>query len=151
MLLVAVGLPAQDSTGTQKLLASGRYVFEANMAIPQTGTSRQLSYGYSLIVKKDTLSCYLPYFGRAYSAPVDLSNTGIEFITNSFTYSAAPGKKGRTEISIVPKNITTDVQEINLTVYEDGNAALNISCNFRQAISFQGEILAIRERKKKKH
>jgi len=142
-------LQAQDSTKVQKLLAAQRYVYYANSANPQTGGSRQLSDGYTLTITPEKIVAYLPYFGIAYSAPLDREKAGIEFNTTDFTYTSKPGKKGRTEILIIPKNIKADVREMNLTIFPDGNASLFVSSNQRQSISFEGEITAIKEPKKK--
>lgn len=134
------GLSAQDSTAAQKMLAAQNFVFDAQTAISQNGANRQLTDGYTLSVTKDKIVAYLPYFGIAYSAPLDREKAGIEFSSTEFTYTAAAGKKGRTEIKIVPLNITADVRDITLTVFPNGSASLHVNSNLRQSMDFEGEI-----------
>ncbi len=139
-IFCAKALSAQDSTAVQKMLAAQNFVFDAQTAISQNGSNRQLTDGYTLSVTKDKIVAYLPYFGIAYSAPLDREKAGIEFSTTTYTYQAVPGKKGRTEIKIVPENISADVRDITITVFSNGTASLHVNSNLRQSMDFEGEI-----------
>src|SRR5688572_30548269 len=78
----------------KELISSRNYVFQAQTVFPMSGRTRQIAgEGYDVSVSKDTVNSYLPYFGRAYSAPIDPSKGGIQFISKSFEYTEAPGKK----------------------------------------------------------
>ena len=54
---------------TEKI-ESANYTFVPQTALPMSGKSISLDYSYSLKVSKDTINSYLPYFGRAYTAPI---------------------------------------------------------------------------------
>ena len=133
---------------TRQLVETQRYIFIPQSAMPLSGRVRQLSFDYSLKITKDTIDCYLPYFGRAYSAPIDATQGGIQFVTSSFEYTATPRKKSGWDITLKPKD-NRDVQQMQLSVSETGYASLQVISNNRQAISYNGYITEIKERKKK--
>src|SRR5260221_2449467 len=97
-----------NETTIKNIVEAKKYVFEAESVQPSSGRLRQLTYGYQVEVNGDTVTVDLPYFGRAYSAPVDASNGGIHFTTNEFDYTTTPRKKGGWRILIKPKgNVDT--------------------------------------------
>ena len=113
------------------------YRFVAQTALPLQGRVRQLTTDYTLKVTKDTVIADLPYFGRAYSAPIGATNGGIQFTSTSFDYTSTEKKKGGWDISIKPKD-TQDVRELTLSISATGYASLQVLSNNRQAISFNG-------------
>lgn len=144
---VALG---QDRDKTPGLISSRNYVFNAQTVLPMSGRTRQISAdGYDLTVTRDTINAYLPYFGRAFSAPVDPSRGGIQFVSADFEYTEEAGKNGGWEITIKPKD-ATGVQQLYLSVSEDGYASLRVISTNRQPISFNGVIAEKAVRKKKK-
>jgi hypothetical protein len=136
------------AAATKQLIEAKQYVFIAQSAMPLSGRVRQLTPDYDLKVKKDTIVSWLPYFGRAYSAPMDPTQGGIQFTSTSFQYTVTPRKKGGWDISIKPGD-ARDVQQMQLSVSETGYASLQVISVNRQAISFNGYITAIKEKKKK--
>jgi len=151
-------LPAQSSkadkqaaqkTAIKQLVESQNYDFKAQSALPMSGRTRQLTGGdYDLRVTKETIVSYLPYFGRAYTAPIDPSKGGIQFTSKDFDYTIANGKKGGWDIQIKPKDYQ-DVQQLSLSISEDGYANLQVTSTSRQPISFYGTITAIKLPKQK--
>jgi len=143
---------AQNSKADKKekiknMVEGNHYVFEADYAIPQRGGSRQLTDLYDLTISKDSITAYLPYFGRAYMAPNPGSDEGgIKFTTTNFSYNEKQGKKGGWEISIKPKdnnmNSWRDVQQMQLDISVDGYASLVVISSHRDAITFQGSVVA---------
>ena len=113
------------------------YIFVAQTALPLQGRVRQLTTDYTLKVSKDTVIADLPYFGRAYSAPIGTSGGGIQFTSTKFEYTSTERKKGGWSISIKPKE-SQDVRELSLSISENGYASLQVISNNRQAISFNG-------------
>jgi hypothetical protein len=81
----------------------------------------------------------VPYFGRAYTAPMDPTKGGIQFTSTKFEYKETKRKKGGWEILIKPKD-TQDVSQMVLTVSETGFASLQVISNNRQPISFSGYV-----------
>jgi hypothetical protein len=147
-------LIAQDSKKDKKqaaikaLIDSQNYVFKAQSAMPMAGSTRQLNYDYDVKVSKDTINSYLPYFGRAYTAPMDPTQGGIHFISKDFEYNVTPGKKQGWDIVIKPKDVQ-DVQMMNLSVSSDGYATLQVTSTSKQPISFNGVIVERKKPKKK--
>ena len=139
---------AAKTAAIKNMIDSQSYVFKAQSATPMSGRNRQLTSDYDLKVTKDKLVSYLPYFGRAYSAPIDPSQGGIQFTSKDFDYTTTPRKKGGWDIQIKPKDYR-DVQQMSLTISEDGYASLQVTSINRQPISFSGYITAVKPPKKK--
>ena len=132
------GIEQKDKASyTQAMIAARHYVFMAQSAHPTRGRIIQLTSGYELSVLGDTLRAYLPYFGRAYSAPMDGRGGGIDFISKDFDYKSKDRKKGGWEITLKPKDIS-DVREINMTVFENGLASVRVASNNKEPISYNG-------------
>jgi Domain of unknown function (DUF4251) len=136
---IAVHAQGLDKAVVQKLVQSKNFVFKAQTALPLTGGIRQLTPDYEVRFLGDSVVSYLPYFGRAYSAPLPNDN-GLDFTSTKFEYKASQKKKGKWEIEINPKD-TRDVRQMNLTVTESGYATLQVTSDNRQSISFDGYIV----------
>lgn len=126
------------------IVTARNYVFKANYVNPSRGGGRALTSDYDLIVAKDSIIAFLPYFGRAYLADYGSTDEGIKFTWTHFDYKATSGKKGNREILIIPqnKNISNpkDVQSLRLSISEDGYASLQIINSNRDPIIFDGTI-----------
>ena len=143
--LLALGFSAvlaQDNQPSIKdAVAAKHFLFEPQIVLPTSGRSRQIgSQGYQMKVSGDSLVSYLPYFGRAYSAPMNGGNA-LDFTTTKFDYSVTDKKKGGWDVLIRPKD-NSDVREFALTVSENGFATLRALSNNRQPISFNGKVIA---------
>jgi len=128
----------------QKLLESKRFSFKAQTAQPMRGGSINLTSNYDLTIRKDTLQSYLPYFGRAYSAPMNATESPLTFNTTNFKYTSSNGKKGSKEISIEIKDQAANVRKFYLSVSAQGYATLQVLNSNRDPISFNGYISAIK-------
>jgi len=143
-------LTAQSTKPSAKLVAkslvdSQQYVFHAQTVNPMSGRQRFLTTDYTVIVSKDTIMTDLPYFGRAYSAPINPSDGGIRFTSTSFDYKVTPRKKGGWDITIQPKD-ARDVQLLILSIFDNGRADLRVNSINRQPISFNGYITDVKKR-----
>lgn len=96
---------------------------------------RMLTPGYDLRITRDSVVAYLPYFGRAYSAPLNLMGGGVQFTSIKFDYKVEERKKGGWNIIIKPNDVD-DNQQLNLTVFSNGSASVQVTSNNRQAIQF---------------
>ncbi len=135
----------------KKMVDNQNYVFMAQMALPMGWRSVQLNYDYSVIVSKDSIDSYLPYYGRAYVAPMnptDPTETGIQFKSKNFEYKANSSKKGGWEFNIIPHDVK-ETRSFILNISETGYATLNVTSNNRQSISFNGYITENVPKKKK--
>jgi hypothetical protein len=126
----------------KNLVDSQAFVFYAESVTPMSGRLRNLTSEYTLDISKDKIISDLPYFGRAYSAPIG-TDGGIKFSSVNFEYSIKDRKKGGWDIVIKPKD-ASDVQVCNLTVFDEGSASLQVTSTNRQPISFSGNIKAAR-------
>ena len=116
-----------------------RYIFNAQSASPTGGGTRQLTSEYNFKVVKDSVQSYLPYFGRAYAAPMPSDDGGIKFTSVTFDYTIAEGKKGGWTISIKPKD-ANDVREVTISISKNGYGTVQVISNTRQPISFYGQV-----------
>lgn len=150
LLLLAPLTRAQekDELTTQQLLESKNYIFKAESVNPPRGRFRQLTSEYDLVVTGDSVIAYLPYFGRAYSAPINPTEGGIKFTSADFEYLMDKKKKRSYEIVIKPKD-AQDVQALYLTVFDNNKASLRINSTNRESISFNGYIMPGKDRAKK--
>lgn len=142
LLIVALGLgiaAGAQSKNTKALVEGRNFVFKAQTALPLSGRTRNLTSDYDLKVTKDKVVSYLPYFGRAYQAPIDPGKAPLDFTTREFSYTSVPGKKGGWTVTIKPKDYA-DVQQLVLNISSDGYASLQVLSTNRQAISFNGVI-----------
>jgi hypothetical protein len=133
---------ASKETTLQQAIQSKHFIFKAQSAFPMRGGMRQLTSEYDLKVNGDTLTAYLPYFGRAYIAPIDPTKGGIQFTSTQNEYTLQTKKKN-SEITIVPKNIQ-DVHKLFLNISSHGNASLQVISNNRDPITFNGYVEAIK-------
>ncbi len=149
MLAITTAANAQDKKPEEvkKMVESKNYIFIAQRVIPRSSSSRILTTDYDLTVTGDSVISYLPYFGRAYSAPLDPTKGGIQFTSTKFEYKQI--KDGdEWEITIRPKD-AADVQELYLTIFDNGRATLAVNNTNRQSISFNGYVKEGREKEKK--
>jgi hypothetical protein len=129
----------KDKNTIANAVGTKNYVFVAQTAQPASGSLRQLTSTYQLEVKGDTVTADLPYFGRAYTAPVDPSRAGIDFTSSDVEYTNTPRKKGGWSILIKPKG-NVDARQLILDISANGYANLQVISNSRQSISFSGYV-----------
>lgn len=134
---VTIATPEQVT----QLLSEQQYQFNMQFVRPTGGRQRIVSGNYTLVVTKDRVEADLPYFGRAYNAPMG-SDAGMKFISKDFSYEMVSGKNDRKEITIRPRDLS-DIQAVYLTVFSNGSADLRIQSNSRQPISYMGDIRGI--------
>lgn len=121
------------------MIRSQNFTFIAERVNPLRGSSRILTSYYDVLVKKDTLICYLPYFGRAYQAPVDPSKDALDFKSYKFTYNVTLNNNDEWQVYIHP-NDYSDVQQMYFQIFGNGTATLNVVSTNRDAISFYGHV-----------
>ena len=139
---------AEKKAHIRDMVESQTYDFIAQTAIPTTGRTRQITPDYDLQVSKTAVVSYLPYYGRAYSAPMDPTQNVGQFTSKDFDYKIDPAKKGGWNIQIKPKD-NREVQQLFLTIQESGYATLQVVYTNRQPMTFNGYIAAIKPKKSK--
>lgn len=133
-----------SSDDIKDMVNSSQFVFVAERVTPLRGRTRFLTTSYDVMVKKDSLTCFLPFFGRAFQAPIDPSKGGIQFTSTNFSYNVNPKKTNQWDVTIKP-NDNTDVQQLNFNIFDNGIANLNVANTHRDPISFSGHIEKIKK------
>lgn len=144
-LITASAVFAQDKKNEEEnkianAINSKNYTFRANTALPLRGRTIQLTSDYTLTVRNDSVIAYLPYFGRAYTAPIDPSKAALDFTSTDFGYKSDQNKKGNWQIEIKPKD-AGDVRQLFLSISKGGYGSLQVTSNNRQSITFNGSIV----------
>jgi hypothetical protein len=145
-MLSFVSSNAQSSKSNKKeqkkaeianIINTKSYVFEARSALPVNGRQINLTSEYDVRVNGDSVITFLPYFGRAFVAPMNPTEGGMRFTSIANSYNVKDRKKGGWDITILPSD-AKDVRQMFLSVSEDGFANLSVISNNRQAIRFDG-------------
>lgn len=129
----------------RKAVEARSYTFEAQTVNPMRGGTRQLTSSYDLRIVKDSVIAYLPYFGRAYSAPINPEDGGLKFTSTKFNYVSTPKKSGY-EVVIKPTD-TKDVRQLVLNITANGYGTLTVTSTNRDPISFYGTVEANKKAK----
>lgn len=129
----------QKEAAVQKKIQDKSYVFTVQSVSPMRGSMRQLTSEYDLRISPDSAVSYLPYFGRAFAAPIGSSETGIKFTSTNFIYTTTNRKKGGWDVTIKPRDVQ-EVQQLFLTIFPDGSGSLQVTSTNRDPISFSGYI-----------
>ncbi len=127
-----------DAARVKEVVASKSFRFIPQTAFPMGGSPRQLTPGFDMSISGDSLNTYLPYFGRAFTAP-DPGEGGFRFISKDFSYQAKEKKQRSWEIMIRPAD-NREVRQMVLRIFENGSATLQVNSNNRQPIHFNGYI-----------
>ncbi|WP_298645726.1 DUF4251 domain-containing protein [uncultured Proteiniphilum sp.] len=144
----------QTAAEKEKLAADVRnavemsgFTFRATYAYPTGYKSIYLSPYYDVRVSPDTVKAYLPYYGRAYRAPMDSREGGYRFTSTDFEYQVdnEGNKKGNWSVMITIRDLDRPVT-FRFDIWENGSARLDVNDVDRQPISFQGD-LAFKEEK----
>ena len=134
----------EQAEKTQAMVDAQNYTFVTQRALPMSGRSINLTSPYGMDVSKDTIKAYLPYFGRAYTAPMNPSEGGIRFESKDFEYRLENAKKGGWNAYISIRDANRSIEMI-LNITTSGSASLSVNDTSRQGITFSGYI---NERKK---
>jgi len=140
---------------TTRIVSDKNYIFVANTAIPmanndinkvltmmpggQGGSSINLSGSqYDVRVTKDSIVAYLPYYGRAFSAPMDPTQGGIKFTSKDFSYTETKNKRGAYTIQINTKDVSRENYRFTINISTNGYASLTATSVNKQPILFNG-------------
>jgi hypothetical protein len=129
----------EKSIDISSLVQQKQFVFKAESVLPMTGRFQVLTSDYDVKISSDSLVSYLPYFGRAYTAPIGSTQSPLDFVSTKFSSTTEARKKGRWIVTIKPLD-NNDVRELVFHISPSGQATLSVSSNNRQSISFNGSI-----------
>ncbi len=126
-------------SSVKNMIDSQKFIFIAEMVNPLRGRNRQLTSRYDVTVQNDSLVSYLPYFGRAYTAPLNSSEAGIQFTSTNFSYHLTQLKNNKWEVVVKPNDVTSG-PELRFTIFDNGSASLMVTSNSKDPISFTGHL-----------
>ena len=127
------------TTAIHALVDSKNYVFHATTATSQSGMVKSLTSEYVLTLTPDSITCDMPYFGRAFAASGS-DDVGIVFKSKDFSYDARQTKKGGWEIAIRPKDAKREASQMDLSIRSNGLTTLRVTAPNKDPMSFDGEI-----------
>ena len=121
-----------------KALEARDYKIAVNRMYPMKGSSRSVSYGYSVEVRNDSLISYLPYFGGAYNVPYG-GGKGLNFSERIGSYRESQKNNGERQIEI---NVTNeeDTYIYLIKIFSNGNSSIDVTSRQRDHISYSGEL-----------
>ena len=126
-----------DKGMIEKMITDHSFIFVAERMNPLRGRTQILTSSYDVRVNSDSLVSYLPYFGRAYSAPIDPTNIGTQFTSTNFTCQINSAKSNQWQVSLIPKDVQS-IQEFVFTIFDNGSTTLNVLSTSRDQISYAG-------------
>ena len=158
MAVMALGVLASCATAeeraaraaeqTKKVTAAlndRHYVIAIDRMIPMRGSSKNVSYGYSVEVRNDSLISYLPYFGQAYNYFGQAYNVpygggkGLNFSAPISSYQEFQKKSDRRSIEIGLTN-EEDTYVYLIDVFDNGSASVHVTARQRESISYSGNM-----------
>ena len=131
----------QKEKEIKEMIDEKRFTIDVNRALPMGGRTVNLTSSYSLEMRGDSVVSYLPYFGRAYSAPYGGGNGGVRFEKSITDYQCSYNKKGTAQIKFVART-DDDTYRFDVQVYPNGSAFINVTPVNKQSITYHGELTA---------
>jgi hypothetical protein len=129
---------ADKAQEINNIISNLDFKFSATYAYPQSYGSIYLSPYYDVRVSPDTINAYLPYYGRAYRAPMDSNEGGIKFESTKFEYDVEKGKKQGNWLITIHTKDTSRPFTLHFDLWDNGTGRLDVQDPDRQSISFQG-------------
>jgi hypothetical protein len=114
--------------------------FDATRALPTGFRTVNLTPVFDVRVSPDTVQVNLPFFGRAFRAPMNPSEGPYRFTSTNFDYNVTPGRRAGNWLVQIDFNDLNRPVTFNFDIWENGSASLSVRDIDRQAISFQGNI-----------
>ena len=129
---------AELSANVTIALNNRDYKIAIDRMYPMRGSSRHVSFGYSVEVRNDTLISYLPYFGRAYNVPYG-GGKGLNFTAPIGSYQEFMKRNGQRHIEIGVTN-EEDTYFYTIEVFDNGNSSVEVRARQRERISYSGNV-----------
>lgn len=118
-----------------------QFKFIANYAIPRGNFQpRYLTSVYDVKVNRDTVYSHLPYFGVAYQAPWNPSESPLIFNSTRFDYTVREGNKRGSWIVNISIHDRMNPMMYIFTIWDNGSGDLVVWDSSRQSISFRGDV-----------
>ena len=131
---------AAKEAKVKKTVDSGRFQLVMNQAHPMSGRMITLTSEYTLDLSGDSAISYLPYYGRAYSAPMNSAEGGIKFSEPVKEKKVVFNEKNKSYTISFKVKGKEDTYQFFITLWLSGYSSVSVTCNNRQPIDFSGEI-----------
>lgn len=135
-----VAVPTADET--RAAILSDTWVFVAETALPQGGRPQILDTRYDVRLGRDTLTSFLPYFGRSFSGAGMMGGNAnpMDFKSTRFTVDRQELKKGGWRVTIRPNDVQA-VQSMIADLFDNGSASMNVTLTDRTPMTYQGRVV----------
>lgn len=134
---------------TKTLIENKAFVFIPSQALPTGMKTVSLTSSFEAKIENDSIYCYLPFYGRAYSAAYGGSDSPMDFDQPILKYTTEELKKGSRMIKFEVKN-KNDLIKFTFQVGVTGSTSLSVTSINRAVISYYGELVPIQKKEKKK-
>ncbi len=122
------------------LVESGTFAISFDRANPARGMSRTLSPDYEMKFENNRVTTYLPYFGRAYTAPMDPTKLAIELTDQEVSVEKEKDPKKGYSLTFSAKTQTNENITFYLKITYSGMVTLSINSSARESISYLGDL-----------
>lgn len=119
-------------------IESGRYRVGVRTAYPARGGAVQVTGDYGLEVSGDSVTVYLPYFGRGFTLPYG-GGRGLNFKAAMAEYKVMRVKRDRTRVDFLTGN-DEDIYRFTVDIFDNGQVTVDVQPQQRSRISYGGEL-----------
>lgn len=113
-------------------------LIRVSMATTKRGNVVPVDNSFYLRLLGDSVSSNLPYFGRAYSAPIGTESV-LRFDATMSDFTSTRNKDGATRMEFRVRTIE-DTFRFRVEVYDNGRTTIYVRPTRREAISFDGDV-----------
>lgn len=128
-----------------EMLESGEFRFVARSAHSSLGNFNNLSTHYDIVFDSMRIKAFLPYYGRAYSAPYN-EEGGVKFDLKADKIEKRWDKKKKRYIVATEVSDQRDSYSIYMTASLSGYADVVINFRNRQMISYYGTLERLKDK-----
>ena len=129
---------AEQTAKVRSALKERQFKISVDHMYPMKGGMKNVSYGYSVEVRNDSLISYLPYIGRAYNVSYG-GGKGLNFSEHIGSYHENQVKDGKWHIDIDVTN-EEDTYRYQIDVFDNGSSSISVESRQRERISYSGEM-----------
>ena len=129
---------AATAQAVRQAVETRQLTVEVRFMQTQRYGSHRVGSDFFLRLRGDTLDSYLPFLGRAYTAPLGSPSQGLNFTSAIEHFRRSPLNDGgvRLEMSVRSEE---DRFDYRLDVFPNGKAYIHVRPQERDAVSFDGE------------
>lgn len=119
---------------------SGKFKIEVDQAHPLSGSVINLTSIYTLEVRNDSVLSWLPYFGRAYVAPMDPTKSALQFSILYTNYKKVYSLKRGYTITFNART-SEDNFRFLVEIGSEGYSSIGVTSDKKSYIRFTGQMV----------